>query len=138
MKQIFNVRPIFWLEVKPGARRRPHHLSLVAGLVAVVVLSSSLIAVRGALMAHPQDNPAKTSHAMHQAKASQSQHSPEHCQLCFTHLVEASGIEDTLVKRVHMQFAQHLWLGQAQAKDQFLKAIAARGPPTYVFHSPST
>lgn len=113
----------------PGAAHTIQRLSLVASLVGLLLLSSSLIALRGLIMAHPQDNPAKNGHAMHHGAKADQARSPEHCLLCFTHLVEASSLEDALVRRASPRFASHLWLGQAGAKDEFLKSIAARGPP---------
>lgn len=52
----------------------------------------------------------------------------EHCPSCFLQMLIPSLVPDP-GQVYQIMFTLYLWFGESQAKDEFLKAIAARGPP---------
>ncbi|MBF6594300.1 MAG: DUF2946 domain-containing protein [Thermaceae bacterium] len=109
-------------------------LGAALGLVLTLLLSSTLVALRGvAMQGHmavdPQPQAIQPAPG-HRHHATPKTHSHlEHCLLCFTQLVEVPGIEAALASSWVLQYTPWLWLYEAQARDLFLQSVAARGPP---------
>ncbi|WP_337870222.1 DUF2946 family protein [Meiothermus sp.] len=111
---------------------RPGTLQPVAklGLVGVVLLTSLLFGLRGVVMFSPEPVRVQQHETAHQHDTGKTHPHHEHCPLCFLQMVLPWLIPDLgLCQRVF--FALRLWLGETHAKDEFLKAIAARGPPDF-------
>lgn len=113
-----------------ASSNRPGTLQSLArpGLVGMVLLTVLLFGLRGFVMFSPEPVRVQQHETPHQHDTGKTHHHQEHCPLCFLQMVLPSlAPEPGLCQRIF--FALRLWLGETQAKDEFLKAIAARGPP---------
>lgn len=110
------------------------HRLVVWGMAGLVLLVSMVIAQRGFLMLAQADHTPVTTAAQaspnHHADTSTPQpHShADHCPLCFMYWMTGDFVGD-LAAMYSPLLISKLWLEAALARDEFLKAIAARGPP---------
>lgn len=112
----------------------PLHRAMVAGLVLMLILTSTLVALRGIAM---MNHMALLDQATHCSTPQPSAHAPsslpkshlEHCSLCFAQWIETSSAEDLTVKRLEVTHLRRLHLYAAQAKNEFLQTVVPRGPP---------
>ncbi len=94
----------------------------------MVLLTALLFGLRGAVMFSPE--PVRVQHETPHQHDTGKTHHQEHCPICFLQMVLPSLVPDLgLCERVF--FALPLWSAGTQAKDELLKAVAARGPPTF-------
>jgi hypothetical protein len=125
LNQRFGVQ-CFWVIVRSaGPGITP--CTLVMGLVGVVLLTSLLFGLRGVVMFPPE--PVQIKH--HPAAHSDSDRAHEHqghCPLCFLQMLLPTIAPEQGVGQV-ATFALQIWLGESRAKDEFLRAVTARGPP---------
>lgn len=101
--------------------------SIAGGLVLVLLLASLLFALRGVVMFHPEPGQVHVHGTTHPHGPEQSQH-VAHCPLCFL-LMLLPDLFPPLMEVWAASFAGQLWLAEQRAKDAFLAAIGARGPP---------
>lgn len=97
------------------------------GLVLVVFLTSLLFGLRGMAM-FPADPVRIEHHQPAHNDAEKTRDHQGHCPLCFLqmwlpNLAPLLGVKCVCILTLP------LWLGESQARDEFLKAMAARGPP---------
>lgn len=99
------------------------------GLVGLMMLTSLLFGLRGVVMFSPELVMAQQHETAHQHDTEKTHQHQDHCPLCFLQMLLPSLAPDFgFCQQVF--FALRLWLGETKAKDDFLKAIAARGPPS--------
>ncbi len=96
----------------------------------MVLLTSLLFGLRGMVM-YPSQTIGVEHHHPGSSETQKSHQHQKHCPLCFLlmlppHLVPA------LDRVWASSFIVWLWVGESRAKDEFLKAISARGPPQFV------
>jgi hypothetical protein len=94
-------------------------------LVLLVLLASLLFGLRGLVM-HPAQG-ASIEHP-HPGSSDTDESHQGHCPLCFL-LLLAPHLTPALDGVWSLSIVIWLWMGAPRAKDEFLKAIAARGPP---------
>lgn len=111
-----------------GASGRLANPSTAGGLVLVLLLASLLFALRGVVMFHPEPGQVHAHGTTHPHVPEQSQH-VAHCPLCFL-LMLLPDLSPSLMEVWAASFVGQLWLAEQRAKDEFLAAIGARGPPT--------
>jgi hypothetical protein len=121
----------------PEPRPAPTRLAYALGLVLMLLLSSSLIALRGvAMLGHMAVKTEAGLNTVHSplghSHSGQPQPKPqghfEHCPLCFTYMVAVPGLEETLSRWLETRHTT-LELYAAQARKEFLHVLAARAPP---------
>ncbi len=101
--------------------------TLVIGLVVVVLLASLLFGLRGMVM-YPAESIPVTHHPPVHGDSSSTHDHQNHCPLCFLLLLLPSPAPEPGVAWF-LSFSLQIWYGGGRARDAFLKAIAARGPP---------
>ncbi|MER3554819.1 MAG: DUF2946 domain-containing protein [Meiothermus sp.] len=122
---------------RPSRPQLPYRAIFAVGLAVMLLFTSTLIALRGVAMLNHialAGQEIQTAHSQmeHQhGTKPKAQNHLEHCQLCFAQLVEVPGAEDGSVKRLNAEHIKRLWLYAAQARDEFLQSVAARGPPPH-------
>ncbi|MCS7068750.1 MAG: DUF2946 domain-containing protein [Meiothermus sp.] len=100
--------------------------SLVMGLVGVVLLTSLLFGLRGLVM-FPAE-PVQVEHHPPAHGDTGKTHHQGHCPLCFLQML-LPHLAPEPAPGFALTFALRLWLGECLARDEFLKGVAARGPP---------
>jgi hypothetical protein len=91
----------------------------------MVLLTSLLFGLRGMLM-YPSQTIGVEHH--HPGSSDTDESHQGHCPLCFL-LLLAPHLTPALNGVWSLSIVIWLWMGAPRAKDEFLKAIAARGPP---------
>jgi|YNPMSStandDraft_2_1061718.scaffolds.fasta_scaffold03512_7 hypothetical protein len=109
--------------------RTPLQPAVVFGLVCLALLTLLLFGLRGVLLQPTQTLSLSLEH--HHAGSSHTQkphQHQEHCPLCFLLLLPPH-LAPVLDRVWTVSFIVWLWIGESYAKDAFLRAITARGPP---------
>lgn len=97
------------------------------GLVGLVCLTSLLFGLRGVVMFSTEPVATQPHEATHH-DTEKTHHHLEHCPLCVLHML-LPDLTPLLNGVLAASLVARLWSGAQQAKDEFLKAVAARGPP---------
>lgn len=122
-------------ELRPAAR-----LAYALGLTLMLLLGSSLVALRGiTMLGHIAAAKVEAGlNTVHPPLAhSHSGTAPlkerfEHCLLCFAQLVETSNAKDPIVKRLEITHLRQLQLYATYTRNQFFQTVAPRGPPILI------
>jgi hypothetical protein len=112
-----------------GLSRTPVQPAAVFGLVCLALLTLLLFGLRGVVL-YPVQTPPLEHHHAGSSDAQDSHQHQNHCPLCFL-LMLPPHLTPTLDRVWIASFVVWLWMGASRAKDEFLKAIAARGPPLF-------
>jgi len=115
----------------PGLGPTPVQPAVTFGLVGLALLTSLLFSLRGVVL-HPTQTLQVEHHHNHagSSDAQESHQHQNHCPLCFL-LMLPPHLTPTLDRVWTASFIVWLWIGVSRAIDEFLKAIAARGPPQF-------
>ncbi|GIW32033.1 MAG: hypothetical protein KatS3mg071_2207 [Meiothermus sp.] len=97
------------------------------GLVGLVCLTSLLFGLRGVVMFSTEPIATQPHENAHQ-HGEKNHHHLEHCPLCVLHML-LPDLTPVLNGVLVASLVARLWSGAQHARDEFLKAVAARGPP---------
>ncbi|AWR86594.1 DUF2946 family protein [Meiothermus taiwanensis] len=102
--------------------------ALVAlGLMGLVWLTSLLFGLRGVVMFSIEPTATQPHENAHH-HSEKTHHHLEHCPLCVLHML-LPDLTPALNGVLVASLVARLWSGAQHARDEFLKAVAARGPP---------